>query len=171
MSFTFNPDEKWDVSTGRMLPDGNHVCTILEIDATQTSRGGYPMIEVKVGNERGDIRDWLVISDQHTFGKFTSLVLAAGIPTDGYPQPERDFDPSDGRPKQEYAQRLLGRKVGVVVRDEPDNRNPGQTRPAVKGYKLPGEITDDMPADTRGLPTASAPSASRPDHEDDRVPF
>ena len=156
MSFNFNPDEAWEVGTSTLLQRGNHVTEITEIDARQTSSGGYPMIEVKTANDDGDIRNWIVISDAKTFGKFTSLVLAAGVPEADYPQPGIDFDIENGRVTQEYAQKLLGRKVGTVVRDEEDKRNPGTMRPAVAGYVLTSAITDDVPIDTRGLPPVPA---------------
>jgi hypothetical protein len=176
MSFSFDPKQAWAVNTSSLLPRGNYVCEILEINAKKLSSGGYPMIELKVGNDQGEIRDWLVISSAATFGKFTQLVLSCGVPEDGYPKPGEDFDTTDGRVEQRYAAKLQGCKVGVVVREEEDSRNPGRMRSAVAGYCLPTEITSDMPADTRGLPNGGAQvghaavGSSQKDGEPD-IPF
>lgn len=145
MSFTFNPDESWDAGT-QLLPKGDHVCEIREIQAGQsTSSGGYPMVVVRVGNEAGELKDWLVISSPATFGKFTALVLAAGIPEADWPKPDQDFDSSTGRIKQEYADKLQGRKVGVVVREDYDNSTPPKLRPEVAGYTDPTKINGAGP--------------------------
>lgn len=154
MSFGFDPEEKWDVSTDQWMPIGNHVATIVYIEAEQPSSGGYPMLEVKTERDDGLIaRDWIVISGSKTFGKFTALVLAAGIPADEYPKPGDDFDPVSGKISQGYATKLLRRKVGVIIRARQDKPDQGE----VKGYVLPSEVTDDLPPDTRGLPPSGGP--------------
>jgi hypothetical protein len=163
--FAFDPEEKWEVSTDRFMPIGNHVAKIAYIEAEKPSSGGYPMVEVKTENANGEtIRDWIVISSPATFGKFTALVLAAGMPEADYPKPDEDFDTATGAVKQHYAMKLLERKVGVIVRPRSDKPEQGE----VKGYVLPGEVTDDVPADTRGLPAANGPSRRK---ADDKVPF
>ena len=169
MSFSFDPNETWDVSTSQLLPKGNHVCEIRAVEAgPNTSTGGHPMVMVRVGNDAGEIRDWLVISSPATFGKFTALVLAAGVPEAEWPKPGEDFNAESGRVGQAYADKLVGRKVGVVVREDYDNSDPPKLRPEVAGYVLPAKITDDMPADSTGLPNVPS-SQSQPNR--DRVPF
>jgi len=175
MSFTFNPSEKWDVSTdaSTLLPAGNHVCEIVAIEAGErTSSGDNPEIEVKVANDQGDIRDWIRIvpprgQKKGTFGQFIALVLAAGVPEADWPKPGEDFDGNTGRVTQKYADKLLGRKVGVVVRPRQDK--PDQVE--VKGYVLPSEITDDMPADSRGLPNVPVGAGAGNSNVDDDIPF
>lgn len=140
-SFDFNPEEKWNVSTESLLPAGNYVCEILEIESGPTvkSSGKYPEVRVKLGNDQGVSRDWITISSPQTFGKFTALVLAVGFDEADWPQPDEDFSTEDGTVKQSYSNKLLGKKVGVVIRDETNNRT-GDIRPRVKGYVPASDI-------------------------------
>ena len=151
MSFAFDKEEKWDVSTDIWVPVGNHVMKIAYIETEQMSSGGHPMVQVRLEWDRGPevAKDWIVISSPKTFGKFISLVLAAGVPEAEFPKPGKDFDADTGQVKQHYGQKLLDRQIGVIVRPRSDKPEQGE----VKGYVLPGEITDDVPADTRGLPS------------------
>jgi hypothetical protein len=169
MSFGFDPDEKWNVSTDLWVPIGNHVMKVAYVETEKPSSGGHPMVEVRFEWEKGPevAKDWIVISSPKTFGKFTSLVLAAGIPDSEYPKPGDDFDTATGAVKQHYAMKLLNREVGVVVRPRQDKPEQGE----VKGYVLPGEITDEVPIDTRGLPAAGAPAASGSKGKKEKIPF
>lgn len=164
MSFDYSGAEAWKVQDS-MLPVGDHVVTISD-PMTGQSSGGYPQIELRVENELGSLRDWLVITPA-AIGKVVQVFDAAGIerPQDG------EFDPQTGALEQSYVDRLHNRKVGVIVREEPDNRDPSKMRRRIMGYTDVHQITSDIPADTTGLPDVSAPSASRPADEDERVPF
>jgi hypothetical protein len=148
-----------------MLPVGSHVVTITDPVMGQASTGN-PQIELRVEGDLGSMRDWLVITP-NTIGKVVSVFDAAGIerPQDG------EFDPDTGVLTDACVDRLHNRKVGVVVREEPDNREPGKMRRRIAGYVDAHQLMSDIPADTSGLPPVSAPSTSRPSDEDKRVPF
>jgi len=164
MSFDYSGTEAWKVQDS-LLPIGDHVVTIVNPMAGQSS-GGYPQVELRVESEIGSLRDWIVITPS-TIGKIVQVFDAAGVdrPQDG------EYDTETGALTDACVDRLHNRKVGVVVRDEPDNRDPTKMRRRVQGYVDAHQITSDIPANTAGLPQPSAPSASRPADEDDKVPF
>lgn len=175
----FASAETWDVSTGTFLAAGNHKVTIRSVDGSGVSSGGYPQIEVEVGNDQGTIRDWIVITP-NTVGKVTQLTDAAGLgrPTDA----QVKQDGSGFRIDPAYLAQLVNRTIGVVVRAEPDNRNPGQTRDRVKGYVDPSKIgTSDLPTmgSAGGFDSSSDtvvgnstfPSAVAGATNDDKIPF
>lgn len=163
-----NAEEAWDVSTGTMLPAGNHVCEVLSADATGESSNGYPQVELEVGNADGSIRDWLVITPK-TVGKIVQVIQALGLepPSDG------QVDPSDHRLAQAYVATWVGRRVGVVIRSEPGYKDPTRTRERVQGYVKPEEIkTSDItpPKTGAGSHTGGAqPKSLSPDTSD--IPF
>lgn len=161
-TFDFQAAEAWKVSDA-MLPPGDHLVTIVNPIVSESS-GGYPQIELRVENAQGSLRDWIVILPS-TIGKVVSVFDAAGV---ARPQ-EGEFDPETGRLTDATVDRLHNRRVGVVVRQEPDNRDPTKLRTRIQGYVDVSQIGSDIPADTSGLPVA--PSSSRPPNEDDRVPF
>jgi len=164
MSFDYQSTEAWKVQDS-MLPVGDHVVTIVDPRSGDSS-GGFPQVELRVENELGSLRDWLVITP-NTIGKVVMVFDAAGVarPQDG------EYDPETGKLTDACVDRLHNRKVGVIVREEPDNRDPTKMRRRIMGYTDASQITSDIPADTGGLPTASAASSSRPADEDERVPF
>jgi hypothetical protein len=165
MSFDFQNADAWSVSTDTMLPVGNHLVTIQNPVMSETSTG-KPQLELKVENELGAIRDWLVITP-NSIGKIVMLYDAAGVER---PQ-EGEFNPENGWLTDAAVDRLHGRKVGVVIREEVDNRDPSKMRRRVMGYTDAHQMASDIPADTTGLPAVPAASASRPADEDDKVPF
>jgi hypothetical protein len=175
MSFEFNPDQRWEVSTDIILGPGNHICDIREITAgpDTTSKNGYPEVRLKLANEHGSLRDWITISSTTTFGQFTSLVLAAGFPESEWPQAGTDFDPTNGMIYQAYADKLLGKVVGVVAREEPDYRNPEKTRTRVKGYVPPSEIegSDATPTGAAGEFVTFGSNPAAPAVAEDDIPF
>jgi hypothetical protein len=165
MSFDFSGDA-WETSTDQLLPVGSFVVTITEADPGHTKgsmgRDPKPQIEIKVENDQGSRRDWIVITEK-TVGKVAQLFDAAGVER---PQ-EGEFNSQTGELTEACVARLRNRKVGVVIRNEDSLKNPGQQEPRIAGYVEAARITDDMPADTRGV----AASASRPATDDDKVPF
>jgi hypothetical protein len=165
MSFDYGSAEAWKVSTDTMLPVGNHVVTIMDPIMGEAGTGN-PQIELRVENEQGKMRDWLVITP-NTIGKVVSVFDAAGVER---PQPG-EFNPDSGVLTDRCVDRLHNRKVGVVVREEVDNRDTSKMRRRIMGYLDAHQMNADMPADTSGLPTESAPSVSRPAGEDQRIPF
>lgn len=161
----FDTADRWDVSLDTMLPVGNHVVKIIQADGgTTRSVNAYPQIELKFEAPTGTIRDWLVYHSQ-LLGKVASLYDAAGVTQ---PQ-EGEYDTEDNcRLTQKCIDRLWGKTIGIVVREEDDNRNPGQKRRRVQGYVTADRITSDVPADTSGLPTAGAQANSA---AQDKIPF
>jgi hypothetical protein len=138
MTNPFATESAWDVRTGgTILPEGDHVCEITEIDGGGNSSGGYPQIEVRLGNADGEIRDWIVVLPT-TVGKVVQLIEAVGLE-----RPDDDQVHVDGagfRLDPKYLDQLYGKKVGVIVRSEPDRKTPGVMRDRVAGYKPASEI-------------------------------
>lgn len=170
----FANEEAWNVSGG-FLGSGDHVVEILEIDGTGNSSGGHPEIHLKVGNGEGEIQDWIQVT-QNSIGKVVQLTDAAQIE-----RPSDDDVRAEGtgyRLSEAYLNKLLGKKLGVIVRPEQDRMNPGQTRDRVKGYVLAEKIKkSDVPAgggpDWGGFP-AQQPGGGFPAQQprtDDDIPF
>jgi hypothetical protein len=127
VSNPFQSADPWEVSLDQLLPAGNHVVVIEEAEMG-TSSGKHPQIEIKLRNSYGAIRDWMVITEA-SVGKVVALAQAVEVdlPTDN--------DIEQGLAlKQVYVDRFVGKKVGIVVRDEPDYKDPTKTRPRVQGY-------------------------------------
>lgn len=149
-TFDFENADTWEVSTATLLGKGNHVCEIRDAMSGRSS-GGYPQVELEVFNENGSRKDWLVYGDKGGYGvqKVATLFRMAGAALSNSDVGE------DGLLAQGAVSRLNGKKVGVVVRDEEDRRNPGQTRLRIKGYVDPSTI------DTAQAVVASAGVSSR----------
>lgn len=156
MSTSMNPfhtTDPWEVQTETIFGPGNYVVTIQDAQGG-TSSGGHPQIELKLVNDQGAIRDWLVITDA-AIGKVVALCNATGLPL---PEDD-DLEPGEHlRLKQVYIDRLVGLKTGVVVRDEPDYKDPTRMRSRVQGYVDPSRI--DVGSDA--TPQGSAASFSHP---------
>jgi hypothetical protein len=188
--FNFDPDGMFaETRLDSLLPIGNHLTTIAEIDPNQNTSTGKPKLVVRTENAQGAITNWIAISEK-TFGKFTNLVLAAGLadPQDQstWPQPGRDFDASNGRPTDAFCAKLLGRPVGTKVIEEDDDRKPivdpqtgmptgeFQKRRVVAGYfpvsALTGRQSDvTQPTDQGQFVPQPVAAAGRID--DDDIPF
>jgi hypothetical protein len=159
----FATEKAWAVGEG-ILPAGDHVVEVLEASGTGTSSGGYPQIEVKVGNADGEIRDWIVVIPS-TIGKVVQLTDAVGLPRPEDAQVEADGPGFRLDPK--YLDQLIGKKVGVLVRQEPDRNDPTKMRDRVKGYVPASDIgPSDVPADTAGLGNGGSPAT-----DDEDIPF
>jgi hypothetical protein len=160
----FATEQAWSVSegTGSILPEGDHVVEILSCEGSGTSSGGYPQLELQVGNADGQIRDWIVVIPS-TIGKVVQLTDAAGLERPNEAQvlsegPGYRLDPK-------YLDQLVGRQVGVLVRQEPDRNDPTRMRDRVKGYVTAGSIAkSDIPQDP-SIP--ASPSVV----DDDDIPF
>lgn len=133
--FDFENAESWDVSTDTLLPVGNHVCTIKSAEVGKSS-GGFPQVELEVEGEKGTRKDWLVYGDTGGYGvrKVATLYRAVGVELSNGDQDE------GGQLTSAAVARLVGKKVGVVVHLEDDRREPGKTRPRIKGYVDPSVI-------------------------------
>ena len=160
----FEQTEAWEPYLDRYIrEEGNYVLTITSAEGGTTSNDN-PQIEVKLEGPAGSIRDW-VIYHSGQLSKVVGIFTAAGVKM---PQPG-EFDPADNsRLTDGCIGRLIGRKVGTVVRKEDSYKDPSKTVLRVQGYVPPGRITDDAPADTRGPAgdVASTSNAGEPD-----IPF
>ena len=143
------------------LPAGNYVVKITEVTNT-TSSGGYPMLKITVDNDQGRQWDNVVISpNQFSVDKLGGLFESAGVswPPD-FTKGEMDSD--TGRLDDAYAYQLEGRTVGVIVRDEEDNRpeHAGEFRARVKGYVKADVLTDNTTGPLGGTQSSSPPAAT-----------
>jgi hypothetical protein len=153
--------DPWEVSTGFILPAGNHV---VKIDKAEigNSRGGHPQIELSVSNAEGELRDWLVITEQ-SFGKVIALSLATGVqPTD---EEKQYFEANGLRPPESFVTRLVGKQVGIVARDEEKMNDPSKKTTRIQGYVEPSKIGGPSNGSSTFV-GASSSTAGEPD-----VPF
>jgi hypothetical protein len=161
MSFDFQNEKAWETSTDTLLPIGNHPVEIEEAESDHAQSSGNPQLKLRVSNSQGAMRDWISITPS-TVGKVVQVFDAVGVerPKEG------EFDPATGKLSDACVRRLLGQKVGVVVREEEDTREfPAKKRLRIKGY---------VPVDKVGPSTGSAPTAtaSAPAaRKDDDIPF
>jgi hypothetical protein len=161
----FASEKAWGISEGGggILPVGDHVVEIQDIDGAGYSSGGYPQIIVNAGNDEGTIRDWIVVIPS-TIGKVVQLTDAAGLerPTDE----QVEADGPGYRLDPRYTDQLVGKQVGVVVREEPDRNDPSRMRTRVGGWVPVSAVKkSDVPSDTSGFePVAQTVS-------DDDIPF
>lgn len=150
----FATEAAWDVSD-TILSQGDHLVEILEVDGTGNSSGGHPQIELKSGNADGSIRDWIVVIPT-SIGKVVQLTDAVGLdrPTD-----EQVTEEGTGyRLDPTYLGQLIGKKVGVIVRTEPNRNDPSKTRDVVKGYVPAGKIAKSDIANPSGDFDPTAPT-------------
>jgi hypothetical protein len=163
----FASAERWEPYLDQYIrEEGNYVAEITEIEGGST-QAQKPKLVIQLNAKEGSIRDWLNYDEGRTLGKVTSLFEAAGAPL---PQ-EGEFDPADHcRLTDACIARLRGRKVGIVVRLEDSLKDKAKQVLAVQGYVQPARITDDAPADTRGLPDVGAVAAGVTTADDD-FPF
>jgi hypothetical protein len=137
MTNPFATADPWTVSTDTILPAGNHVCTIEDIDDKDRSKSGYFQWKIKLVNTEGSITDWMVIDPTAGPRKLMGLASAVGVsaPADTDLDGPDNLDLSDS-----YRKRFLGKKVGVVARDEEKWNDPTQTPVRVQGYVPPEQI-------------------------------
>lgn len=161
----FATSEAWAPgSGGSILGPGNYVLDVLSVDGAQDSTGGYPQLVVEFGNEDGTVKDWLVLI-QSAAGKTVALIEAAGLET-----PTDDQVAADGpgfRIDPKYLAQFEGKKVGVVIGEEPDRNDPTKMRTRVQGYLTPDKINQELAPDTTGLGNGSTPGTA----SDDDIPF
>jgi hypothetical protein len=168
MSNPFATEQAWGISEGGgggILPAGEHLVAVHEIDGTTTSSGGYPQIVVTLGNPEGTIRDWIVVIPS-TIGKVVQLTDAAGLerPTDE----QVEADGPGYRLDPKYLGKLVGKQIGVVVRDEADRNDPTRTRQRVAGYVPASAVKKtDVPTDDWNPSQPAPQSVADPDD----IPF
>jgi hypothetical protein len=159
MSNPFATEDAWEVSTGDLIPVGDFVCSIESV-ATGRSGGNYPQIE-------------LVITP-NTIGKVVQLLKACGAGT-----------PPDEVVREDYAieeswlrKNVLGKRVGVIVREEEKYNDPGKFVPKIRGYVEPdrinaSDVTSAGEAAGFGSAQDSSDAGERkvPNAQDDTIPF
>jgi hypothetical protein len=156
MGITLNVDgvEAW--ASAAILPPGKHLVTI-ERAEDGTSSGGNPQVALEmsaVGGEHAGftVRDWLTITPA-ALGRVVQFLDAAKID-----RPSGDFEfPTT---------KLPGRKLVVLVKQEPKNDGSGDMRTVVAAYMPADQAGADVPADTAGLGTNGASSK-----QDEDIPF
>jgi hypothetical protein len=168
MGNPFASEQAWEVNDSPILGHGDYVCTINVKDGKGNSSGGHPQVEINLEDDGGAgyITDWIVVIPA-TIGKWVQLTDAAGVdrPADDEVTPEG----TGFRFKASYLVKLDGKKVGVIVRSEPNRNDP--TKPPkdrVKGY---------VPAD-QIVPTGSSDATTTKDNNafaakaaDETIPF
>jgi len=87
-------------------------------------------IRLKLANQQGTIRDWLVITE-NSVGKVVALANAARV---DLPSDADVVDTAKLALSQGYVDQFIGKSVGVVIRNETDYKDPTQERPRVQGY-------------------------------------
>ena len=138
MGFDFEGAEKWETSTDSYLPVGNHVVEITRAEGGR-SRNGHPQITLEVGNALGTKKDWLVYSEKNGVSKVATLFEIAGVNLLNTDQDDT------GALKEAKVAQLVGKKVGVVVREEPSLKDPSKMYANIKGYVPVEAIADAAP--------------------------
>ena len=163
----FESAEPWTVSAENMLDVGPHVVTIETAEDDTAKSSGNPVVHLKFVNSEGSIQAWEAYHAEF-LRKIVSLYNSVGLPLPA----NGEFNPMDRcRLTEQKIAQLRGKQVGIVVRDEPDNRltaAPGATQRKVAGYLPPHEVTNGP--DTRGLPDAQ-PTQQQRQPAQDKIPF
>lgn len=156
----------------KAVREGNYVMKCVEVENTLTkSDKHYPLLKLKWESVEGAAWENMVISpNEFSVQKLLNLIQSLGLPA---PVPGTDIDPATGKLSDEYANKILGKSAGVLVRDktEKDNRQAsptrGQdiTRPRINGYCTPDKLAGRVGA--TGSPSGN-PVASRKDED---IPF
>lgn len=141
----FAEAEAWSVSLDALLPKGNHRVKIDSCEDDGTSSGGHPQIKVIMSNAQGKTTDWMVLDPTAGPRKLVGLAEAAGVA-----RPTEDDLTGEGlRLKPSYLDRFVGKEVGVVLREEPDLKDPTKMRVRVQGYAEASRINapaSDVPS-------------------------
>lgn len=118
------------------LPPGAHEVTIESLEEG-TSKNNHPQWTIEYGNDLGSIREWMVVIPE-SYGKVRRLIEAAGIEVKGG---DWEFDPST----------LVGRKVRIIVGEEPSQDDPNKKFRRVQAQQPPqsgngqGAAADNLP--------------------------
>lgn len=166
MTNPFAQATAWQPPLQTQLPAGNFVVVIDEAN-DGTSSGGHPQIELIMSSPEGGTRDWLVLApNEFSINKAVGLFEAAGIG-----KPTEDDIVEGTRLKPAFIARLVGKPVGVIIRDEDDFKNPGQTRPRVQGYRDPADIKSSGALPTSDVTNAADLAAFSSSTADADLPF
>jgi hypothetical protein len=172
----FEESDSWETPLEAILPVGNHAVTIAKASGYDTvDRGGglltastgNPQLFLRFENEEGSIGQYETYHEGF-LRKIVTVFDKAGVQR---PQ-EGEFNPQDHcRLTDACIARLENHQLGIIVREETDNRDPlnPKIRKRVQGYATVAAVTGGP--DARGLPV-QAPSSSRPPEEaSSTVPF
>lgn len=146
---------------GEMLQPGTHNVRVER--ATETlSSGGYDQVELEYTSIEGagSIRDWLTFAtDENGQIKRGSLARARALLDAVMIEPESG--------EWEFpTQRLVGRKLQIVVVEEPKYDDPSETQLSVFSVDVFNASPESGP-DTRDLPGANGQTTG----SDDEIPF
>lgn len=143
--FDFENAETWVPNQGTFLPEGNWVVTITSAEPA-TSKQGNPQILLQIADSQGrEKKDWQTYGEATGVSKVATLFRSAGVQL-------LNSDVTGGVISPAKVAQLVGRSVGVVMRDEPSFKDPSKVYAEVQGY-LP-------PEDVRPLAAAVAPVAA-----------
>jgi hypothetical protein len=146
-----------------VLPKGNYVVKITEIEQKQSSSGNW-MIALKMENEEGIAYDNLVLApNEFSMRKLAGFVESIGL---SRPVAGTDIKADSGQLSGDYVAKFMAKTIGIIVRDEEDNRpdHVGEMRPRVQGYADPAEIKVTKAADAPAATTAKKAN-------NDNIPF
>jgi hypothetical protein len=174
--FDFNSIDPFEPNRDDLLPAGEYVVTIASAENSDTQNGN-PQIEVEVGNDLGTRKDWIVYgsaSDTNGFGlrHVVGLFASAGVELKDADAKMEDNGQGGQRPRMTDAalKKLVGKKVGVVIKDEPaydkatKRPDPSKLVPRVQGYLKPDKV------DTAKQPEPVAAGGGQPVKDED-IPF
>lgn len=180
----FEDTEAWVPNLA--LPPGQHRVLIKSALSTSTKRTGGPMVELELANGDGNIKDWITtqVPDESVRGSSIGIQQIAALfdAARVFRPKEGEYDPADMRIHQVALNRLAGREVGIVVRNEEgkvkDKDTGAETTKMfarVKGYILPSDVQASTGGVIQsGLQQAAATPvpafASAADNDDD-IPF
>jgi hypothetical protein len=122
-------DESDFAGSAGTLGRGRHTVRITRAE-TGTSLRGSAQVEVWLENGEASIRDCVVITPE-TIGRIVSLIDAASLPR---PFGDDVEDPYTGKLSQSYCDKLVGRRVHILVREERTGDDPPRTRRIITGY-------------------------------------
>jgi hypothetical protein len=173
MTNPFATEEAWEVSTGEWIPVGDHATKVDSIDGTGTSSGNFPQIEVIVKDgENRTRKDWINIS-ANTVGKVVQFLKACGVE----PPPDEAVDANTYRIDDAWLKaNVLGKPVGVIVRERPGRSDPTKNFPEIVGYVPVSQVASSDMTGPGGQPVqtamAGAGGAKPPQNAiDDSIPF
>lgn len=132
--FDFVGVEAWE-GGGGVLPAGDHVVKIDSIVAGESS-GGWPQLTIEMSNGQGSIREWMTLP-QSGFGRIAQFTDALGLDRAAVQESMAAVQAPNGPAvvfSEAFVRGLVGKSVGVIVREEPDRQDPSKTRTRVKGF-------------------------------------
>lgn len=193
MSNPFDDAKAW-VPT-QMLPKGTHRVFVKSALAARTrdyGKGSKAMVTLELGNNDGNIRDWITLQVPNPSVKGSSIGIqqivavfdAAGV----YRPRENEFDPNDMAISQSALNRLAAKEVGIYVdheerevRDDETGKVEKKTFSVVNGYIPARDIVAGPTYGQGSIPAMSTATmapppivqsmAAAPAADDDDIPF